>query len=453
MFEAALNEYRKKQEEILKEYQHFLRYRTISSTDENTEAMDECADWLCELLSSFEMNTQLWGSSGRKTVYAQSPYQKGKETLLLYGHYDVQPVDPLEEWISPPFEPVVRDGKIFARGACDDKGQIFYTLAALRVYHTLHGSFPINIKIVIEGEEEHGSYTLLTLLEEKKEELKANHVVIVDGMMDEDGTPAVTLGARGILAMRVTLKEGEMDLHSGNVGGLARNPLHAMVQLLSTLHGRDGYPHISGFFDEVVEPSPSEKEELNFSFNQESFEKTYGFTPKTNGGRSPLEAVYLRPTLEINGISGGYAGPGFKTVIPSKAVANLSCRLVPKQDPQRIAALISEHLNHHAPEGLEMTVELLDGYGSGFRLSGKSRIAEKMSKSFQQVFEKECKKNLLGGSIAVAAKLIEISGGDGIIIGLCKGEDAIHSPNESFSLERFELGYLSIFTLLQNFES
>jgi acetylornithine deacetylase/succinyl-diaminopimelate desuccinylase-like protein len=453
MLQAAVNAFRKKQEEIYKQYQHFLRYRTISSTDENTEPMDECAHWLADYLNSLEMNVELWGPSGRKTVFAQSSIQGEKETLLFYGHYDVQPVDPLEEWISPPFEPVVRDGKMYARGACDDKGQIFYTLTALSLYKEMHGTFPLNIKVVIEGEEEHGSQTLISLLEEKKESLKADHVVIVDGMMDEAGTPNVTLGVRGIIAMRVTLREGDMDLHSGNVGGIARNPLHAMVQLLSTLHRRDGIPNVSGFYDEVIEPSPSEKEELDFTFDVEAFEKTYGFTPlHANSKVSPLEAVCLQPTLEINGISGGYAGLGFKTVIPAKAVANISCRLVPKQDPERIAALISEHLNYHAPEGLEMTVELLEGSGRGFRLSGKTPIAGKMTKSYETVFEKECKKNLMGGSVAVAADLIDTSGGNGIIVGLCKGEDAIHAPNESFSLERFEQGYLSIYCLLSNFE-
>lgn len=433
-------------ETLLKDYFTFLRFQSIATDHHYRSDIERCEKWLFEYLQEAGLQVERWKTANAPVLFA-SDMRAGpdKETLLLYCHYDVQPVDPLDEWTSPPFEPTFRNGQIYARGACDNKGQCFYTIAAIKTLLEKLPKLPVNLKFLIEGEEESGSSGLFKLLHEKKEALAADHLLIVDSGIQDLTVPAITLGARGIVCMEVTVQEADFDLHSGMAGGMAYNPNRALVEMLASLHDESGHVPIEGFYDDIVELSPEEKKEINIEFNAARFHSLFGFEPTgMEAGVGPQEAAWLRPTLEINGISGGYAGPGFKTVIPAKASAKISCRLVPDQSPERIISLVKTFLIEKTPKGLTTTVEVLQGDGRGFRTNPQAKIAELMAKSYSQVFQKPCQKILIGGSIPIAAELAKTAGAEMVLVGLGLPDDRIHAPNEHFGLDRLELGFLTI---------
>ncbi|MBI3900575.1 MAG: M20/M25/M40 family metallo-hydrolase, partial [Chlamydiia bacterium] len=339
----------------------------------------------------------------------------------------------------------VHEGEVFARGAADNKGQCFYTITALKALLETLKTLPINLKFIIEGEEESGSVNLFKLLQKKREALKADYLLIIDSGIEEVDTPAITLGARGIVCAEISLQEAQFDLHSGMAGGLAYNPNRALVELLSKLHDEKGSVTIPGFYDEVKALSPKEKSALSFDFHVTRFQEMFGFIPTgMEAGVAPYESSWLRPTLEINGMWGGYTGPGFKTVIPAKASAKISCRLVPNQSPKRILKLVTNFLKAHSPPSMQLHIEPFPGNGRGFRTNSNSRIAKIMAQSYADVFQKPCKKILIGGSIPVAVDLCEAAQAEMILVGVGLPDDRIHSPNEHFGLKRFELGYLTI---------
>lgn len=445
--------FEEEKEKIFRDYFTFLGFASIATDPAYRPDVQACAEWLFDYLKASGLNVEKWETTGSPVIFA-SDLRAGpdKETLLLYCHYDVQPVDPLEEWITPPFEPSVRDGGVYARGASDNKGQCFYTITAIRAFLKLRGKFPMNLKFIIEGEEESGSVHLPKLLQEKREQLKADHLLIVDSGIEDLETPAVTLGARGLVCMQATLKEANFDMHSGMAGGIAYNPNRALTEMLAKLHDETGKVTIRHFYDEVVKISDQEKKEIDFEFNAERYRYLFGCPP--SGGEKDLpfnESCWLRPTVEINGIWGGYTGAGFKTVIPSKAFAKISCRLVPNQDPDKIAALVTRFLQELTPKGLELKVEIYPGSGRGFRSSPKARIAQLVSKSYGEIFQKPCKKIFIGGSIPIAVELCEAAEAQMALVGVALPSDRIHAPNEHFGLDRFEKGYLTICRTIELF--
>lgn len=445
--------FEKEKEEILNDFKEFLRFKTIATDPEYHSEVLKCAEWLSEYLTHCGLEVEKWETENAPVVFA-TDLRAGsdKETLLLYCHYDVQPTDPEKEWISPPFEPTVRDGEIYARGASDDKGQCFYTIVAIRTFLKLYGTLLVNLKFLIEGEEESGSLGLSKLLEQKKEDLRADHLLIIDSGMEEANTPVITMGARGIIGLQVSVQEANFDLHSGMVGGVAYNPNRALAEILSKLHDASGSVAVPGFYDEVVEIPPHEKKELSFDFDVGRFHEMFGFEPTgMENNISPLEAIWLRPTLEINGMWGGYTSSGFKTVIPAKAFAKISCRLVPQQNPERIIALVSDFLIKNTPSGLKTEVEMLQGSGRGFRTNPGARIVKIMSDSYSQVFQKPCQKILIGGSIPIAVDLAETSRADMVLVGVALPDDRVHSPNEHFGIDRLETGFLTICRALELF--
>lgn len=428
----------------LKEYQTFLSFPSISADPEFKDSLMKCAHWVVEELKAMGFVVELWATTGHPVIFAS--YQKAgpeQPTLLIYNHYDVQPVDPLDEWTTPPFEPSLRDGEIYARGAQDNKGQCFYVLQSLRLLIESTGTLPINIKLCIEGEEEMGSAGLSRLLPEKKEDLKADYVAIVDLGLSDPNTPSVTLGIRGFVGFDVEVEGSKTDLHSGCHGGIALNPLHALVQLLGGLRDANGKITIPGFYDQVAEVSKEERASVSFDFDSDVYQQQIGASPE--GGEtdySPLERCWIRPTLEINGIHGGYGGKGFKTVIPAKAQAKISCRLVPNQHPGQIGQLVSDYLLNHAPKGVKVNVEVHKGQGHAVRVSPTSRVVKCFAKAFSEVFGSPCKYIFEGGSIPVAAELAETCGGEMILLGLGLTTDQIHAPNEHFGVDRIEKGIL-----------
>lgn len=425
----------------LTEFCEFLSIPSISSEPEYAKEVRRCALWLQQKINVLGFHTELWETPGHPTLFAERIIDPALPTLLIYNHYDVQPVDPLELWTTPPFEPIIKDGCVYARGAQDNKGQCFYVLEAIRKLHESKQFPPINVKLIIEGEEECGSAHLPELLKQKKQELKADYVAVVDLGIPTPDTPAITLGTRGLVTFDITFTGSTVDLHSGSHGGIAFNPLHALVKLLGEVRDNEGHILIPGFYDDIVELSSEEKKRLAFTFDPAQYKKHFGIIP--TGGESafqPLERLWVRPTLEINGISGGYTGEGFKTVIPSKAKVKLSSRLVPNQSPDRITALIKDYFETHAPPGIEVHVKPHSGRGQAARSNSGSKGVQAFAKAFSEVFQKPCQYTFEGASIPIIPELVEASGAEPILLGLGLTTDCIHAPNEHFGIDRLEKG-------------
>lgn len=434
--------FKEKEAEAIRDFFTFLSFPSISTDAAYAGDVLNCANWLADYLRKIRFEVELWPTSGHPTLFAS--YTKAgpnKPTLLIYHHYDVQPVDPLEAWVSPPFDPTTRDGQIFARGAQDNKGQCFYTIQALKMLLERDGSLPINIKLCIEGEEECGSAGLSGILQQRASQLKADYLAIVDLGIPAPTQPAVTLGIRGLITMDVDVEGSYSDLHSGSHGGLVKNPIQGLIELLSKVKDGSGKVMIPGFYDDVQPLEEREKQHIDFTFDPKQYHETFGATP--SGGEqafSPLERVWTRPTFEINGISGGYTGSGFKTVIPAKANAKVSCRLVPNQDPKKIGKLVTDYLEKNAPAGIKVKVTLHRGGGKAVRANPSTKIVQTFSRAYEEVFNKPCSFIFEGGSIPIVTELAIVSGAEVVLVGLGLADDHVHAPNEHFGWDRIEQG-------------
>jgi acetylornithine deacetylase/succinyl-diaminopimelate desuccinylase-like protein len=426
----------------LEEFFDFLRFPSVSSEPDYAQAVIDCSNWLVGYLHQIGFQTEIWPNNGRPVIFAEDlSAGPEKPTLLIYHHYDVQPADPLDLWTSPPFEPSVRSGQIYARGAQDNKGQCFYALQALKMLKQKNGQFPINVKLCIEGEEEIGSPGLSHLLDKKKKQLKSDYLAVVDLGLQKAETPSLTLGIRGIMTLEITVQGSDFDLHSGSHGGIASNPIHALVRLLASLRDEHGRIAVPGFYDRVEEMTTAERSRVSFEFDEALYRQETGASP--DGGENsydPLERAWLRPTLEINGIHGGYTGSGFKTIIPAKASAKISCRLVPDQDPAEIGRLIKQYLLDLAPPGVQVNVDLHAGQGKAVRISPESKVVKAFASSFGEVFKKPCTFILEGASIPIVPELAAACGGETILLGLGLTSDQIHAPNEHFGIDRLHQG-------------
>ncbi|PJD96792.1 MAG: peptidase [Parachlamydia sp.] len=430
--------------QFLEDFFTFLRFPSISSEPEFKGAMLNCVAWLRTYIEKIGFKTELWETEGHPILYA-SNLQAGpsKPTLLIYNHYDVQPVDPLELWTSPPFSPEIRGKEIYARGAQDNKGQCFYVLQALKVLWERDGVFPINIKLCIEGEEEMGSESLAKILPQKKQELRADYLAVVDMGINRPDQPAITLGIRGIVTMDIEVEGSSTDLHSGSHGGIVYNPLHALAEVIAKLRDADGRITVPHFYDQVEDLSDTDRVSLSFDFDHKEYQQA--FQAAASGGEkafTPYERAWTRPTIEINGIHGGYGGDGFKTVIPAKAYAKVSCRLVPHQDPQTIGALVARFFEANAPEGIKIKAHVHQGGGSAVRANLSSQIVQAFAKAYEEVFSTPCQYIFSGGSIPVITKLAETSKSEVLLLGLGLPGDQIHAPNEHFGVDRLEKGFL-----------
>ncbi len=429
--------------QIKEDYFQFLRFRSVSTDDAYREEVLSCADFLVQYLRKGGLNAELVQTTSYPIVYAEDLSAGEKApTLLIYGHYDVQPPEPLDLWISPPFEPTERDGKIFARGASDNKGQILYATLALIAWKSLKKQLPVNVKFCIEGEEESQSKGLSTSLPDLKEKLKTDALLIVDFDSSPNGTPFVTLGARGCLAMEVTLTGSNKDLHSGLMGGLAYNPNRALAQVLGSLWDKNGRVTVPGFYDDVE--AFSDLENTAFPFTEDSLREDFGIEALGNEkGKSLRESNWLRPTLEINGMVGGYTGEGSKTVIPAKASAKISCRLVLNQDPEKIIKAIEAFFKEQAPKGMRVDV-VRQGIAFAYRSKSSSSLAKAVNKASAEVTGKKAAYVYSGASIPIAAEFARVLGVEAIGMGYCLASDQIHAPNEHFDMDRFEKGFLTV---------
>lgn len=442
--------FKEKEISFMAEFFEFLRFKSIGTDPEFRQDTLACADWVAFYLKNSGLNVEIWKTDTFPIIYAHDlSAGEDKPTVLIYNHYDVQPVDPLELWNTPPFEPNLHeDGTITARGAQDNKGQCFYVMAAV-AYLVKKGNLNVNIKLVIEGEEEAGSTEIEKILKVKQKELQADHLLVVDAGFEKKDKPGVTLGVRGLTALEVKVSGSKSDLHSGVYGGIALNPNHALVRLLASLRDEKGKITVEGFYDDITPTSEDFRKNLSFDFDEKEFEKETGILPK--GGEedySPLESNWLRPTLEVNGIRGGYGGEGFKTVIPKEAIAKISCRLVPGQDPKKIANLIKKHLEQRTPEGIKIDVKALHG-GEAVRTNPLAKVVEATSRAYSEVFNKECRNILCGASIPIVSELAKTSNSEVVLLGYGLPEDLIHAPNENFSIDRLEKGFITIVRILE----
>ena len=438
-------------QQLLDDLFQFLRFESISTDPCHAKDIRSCAEWLCRYLEPLGFRTSLWETPQHPTVFAHCESAgPDKPTVLIYGHYDVQPVDPLNLWKSPPFDPVIKDGEIFGRGANDDKGQVFYVFTAIRALLQQRQKLPVNIKLCIEGDEECGSPGLSQILADRAAELAADYLYIVDLGLQSPGIPAITLGCRGMISMTLTLYGANTDLHSGEHGGIVCNPNHVMVDVLSKLHDQQGKITVPGFYEDLVPITDEERNTLSFDFDVRQYQQTFGVDPASGEQEfSPLESAWIRPTLEINGISGGYSGAGFKTVIPAQAMAKISCRLVPNQNPNRIGILVGDYLRSLMPETIRFSLTIHNGASTALRTRIDTRAAKAAAEAFSEVFSVPCQYTLAGGTIPVAAQLAAYSGAETVMIGYGLPDDNLHAPNEHFGIDRMRKGTATIGRILE----
>jgi acetylornithine deacetylase/succinyl-diaminopimelate desuccinylase-like protein len=372
-------------------------------------------------------------------VTAAWPHAPGAPTLLVYGHYDVQPPDPLAAWASPPFEPEVRDGRIYARGVSDDKGPLLVPIAVAEAGLRTTGRLPVNLCFLIEGEEECGSPSLPAFLRDHAGELAADWVLSADGAMWRADVPSVTVASRGLVALEFSVLGAAKDLHSGRHGGSAPNPLHAIARLVASLHDETGRVAVAGFYDQVREPDEATRAGIRaLPFDEAAYREAIGTLPGGGeAGYAPLERQWLCPTLEINGLWGGYQGAGGKTVIPSAAHAKLSCRLVPDQDPAAVGAAIAEHLRRHCPAGIRLEVRGPDKGAHAYAIPADHpglRLAERV---LAEVYGRAALRVRMGATLPICDHFRRLLGQETVFFSFSTADEDYHAPNEFFRLERF----------------
>lgn len=447
MYEKWYQEHEKK---ILEEFFTYLRFPSVSAQKARVKDVLACADWVEQYLKGMGFHTERWTGKGHPVLFGEMFFDKKYPTILFYGHYDVQPAEPFELWQSPPFEPQIREGRVYARGAEDNKGQNFYTLTAIKAYLERHPNPRLNFKFIIEGEEEMGSVTITEILPSKKDRLKADHLLVVDMGMGSFEHPSLSIGCRGIMTMEVTLTAMHIDAHSGALGGIVYSPNRALVEILSKAINEKGTITIPHFYDSVVSLSEAERAHVDLTFHRTMYEEDLGLKSYHQEiGYSPMESNYFRPTFEINGIWGGYTGDGFKTVIPKEAHAKISCRLVPKQDSVTVFNQVCDFINDHLPQGMEATYHFHGG-GEAAWASPKSKTVTVMRRAYEEVFGSS-RLILGGGSVPITSDLARYSGANFALPGTALESDNIHAPNENFSLKQLRYGFLMIAKSLELF--
>ena len=430
---------------FLGELKNFLAIPSISALPAHEPDVRRCAEWTADEMRRIGLeNVSLKETPGHPIVYGDWLGAENAPTILFYGHYDVQPVDPLDLWQSPPFEATIRDGEIFARGAADDKGQVFMHLKAIEAHMKQNGRLPVNIKLILEGEEEVGSANLDTFVKANKDRLKADVVVISDSAMFARGVPSICYGLRGLVYFQVDLRGSSTDLHSGVFGGALANPAFVLAQLLSGMKDRSGHIKIPGFYDAVVPLQDAERQAwAQLPFNEKQYRKDFGI-PKVHGesGFTTLERTWARPTFEVNGLLSGFTGEGAKTVLPAVAMAKVSMRLVPNQDPDAIAALFEDYITKQAPKSVEIKVTRMHG-GKPWMASFDNKFIQAAGRAIEQGFGRSPIFTREGGSIPVVATFQEELGLPSVLFGVGLPDENAHAPNEKLDCGNFHNGIIS----------
>jgi acetylornithine deacetylase/succinyl-diaminopimelate desuccinylase-like protein len=430
---------------FVEELKAWLAIPSISALPQHQDDMRRCAEWTADEMRRIGMeNVRVIPTPGHPVVYGDWLHAEGAPTILFYGHYDVQPVDPVDLWVSPPFEATIRDGEIYARGAADDKGQVFMHFKAIEAHIKQGGRLPINLRIILEGEEEVGSKNLDDFIKEHKRELGADVVVISDSPMFDRGVPSICYGLRGLVYFQIDLRGSKSDLHSGSFGGAVANPAFVLCQMLAQMKDRGGRVKIPGFYDTVRPLRDEERAEFKkLPFNETRYRKELG-APRLFGesGYSTLERTWARPTFEVNGLLAGFTGEGAKTVIPAVAMSKISMRLVPDQEPDHIAELFEAYVKKVAPKTVEVKVTRMHG-GKPWMTDFDNKFVQAAGRAIEKGFGKTPVFNREGGSIPVVATFQEILGLPSVLFGVGLPDENSHAPNEKLDLGNFHGGIIA----------
>jgi len=424
---------------FLDELKQFLRIPSVSAVPEHRDDMARCASFAADQMRSVGLTrVEVLPTGGHPLIYGEWLGAPGQPTALVYGHYDVQPVDPLDLWTTPPFDPQVRNNELYARGSADDKGQVLMHWKAIEAHMRVNGRLPVNVKMIVEGEEEVGSENLDRFLERNRDLLKADVAIISDTSWFARGIPSICYGVRGITYLQVDLKGPNSDLHSGSFGGAIANPIQVLAEMIAGLKDAHGRVKVPGFYDQVRPISDEERRRFAaLPFDEEEYRRELG-VPALFGeeGYSTLERVWARPTLEINGIWGGFTGEGAKTVLPSGAHAKLSCRLVPDQDPEEITRLVEARLRELCPPTVTMDITRMH-LGKPAVTPLDHPAVQAAARAVEMAFQKEPAFIRTGGSIPVVASLADLLGLPSVLMGMALPDDHAHAPDERLDLGNF----------------
>jgi acetylornithine deacetylase/succinyl-diaminopimelate desuccinylase-like protein len=435
------------QERLLEELKQFLRIPSISTLPDHKADVHRAAEFVANSLTACGMeHVEIIPTAGHPLVYADWLHAPGKPTVLCYGHFDVQPPDPLDEWVTPPFEPTVRNGNLYARGAADDKGQVYSQIKAVEALRAVTGTLPINLKFLVEGEEECGGESIAKYVAENPAKLKADVALVSDTELYAEGIPTLCVGLRGLIYTEIEARGPAKDLHSGLYGGAAPNAIFGLVEILSKLKDANGHILIPGMYDDVQPPTPEEKHSWSIlPFDEKEFLKTEVGSSQLTGepGYDVFERTWARPTLEVHGIVGGFVAPGAKTVIPAKAVAKVSMRMVPAQDPEKIVAAYKKFIKDITPAGIETEVRILST-GPAISVNPDHHAIAVAAKAFSDIMGRETVFIRSGGSIPIVGDFATHLGIPTILMGFGLPDDGLHSPNEKYKVANYYAGIMTI---------
>jgi acetylornithine deacetylase/succinyl-diaminopimelate desuccinylase-like protein len=452
MASAAVSYATQNHSRFLAELKDLLRIPSISTLPDHKGDCRRAAEFLAAELRRIGIeNVRLIDTEGHPLVYGDWLHAAGKPTALIYGHYDVQPADPIDEWITPPFEPTERNGNIYARGAVDDKGQVWAQVKALESLMAANKSLPVNIRVLFEGEEEVGGEGIAAYVASKPDNLKADFALVSDTDLFADGLPTLCVGLRGMIYTEIEVRGSKTDLHSGMYGGAAPNPFVALANIIAKLKDESGHISIPGFYDDVIPPSPEELAAWrSLPFDEEHYRESEVGSSKLVGesGYSVLERTWARPTLDVHGMPGGFIGAGAKTVIPAKAIAKVSMRLVPNMTPAKAFAQYKSYVEKITPAGVQVDVRLLHS-GDACLIPVNNSYIQAATRALHEVWGKETVFIRSGGSIPIVGDFDRHLGLPSVMMGFGLPDDNIHAPNEKFKLQNFELGIRSLIRFME----
>ena len=447
-WEAFLNE---NQPRFIDELKQFLRFPSISSLPEHAEDVKQAAEWVAGRLRAADIeNVQVLSTGGHPVVYGDWLHAPDKPVVMIYGHFDVQPVDPIDLWTNPPFDPIVKDNCIYARGASDNKGNLILTILAVEALLQTEGSLPVNLKFFFEGQEEIGSPQMPEFLPGHKDLFACDMVISADGGQWDQDLPQLTVGLRGLCAVQIDVRTARQDVHSGSYGGTFLNPIHGLARIIDSMRDSEGKILVEGFYDSVRALSESERAQIaEIPYSEQEFKEEIGI-PETAGepGFTTHERMWVRPTLDVNGIWGGFQGEGLKTVIPSEAHAKISCRLVPDQDPGKIADRLVAHVKRYAPTGIAVEVKPVESKADPYLIpldhaGNKAAVAV-----LKALYGKDPYYARKGVTIPVCGILLSALGAHTVNFAFSLKDENIHAPDEFFRLKSFELGQRAYCMLL-----
>jgi acetylornithine deacetylase/succinyl-diaminopimelate desuccinylase-like protein len=452
MSKSVDNFVRENETRLLEELTTFLRIPSVSTLPEHKPDVDRAAAFVADALKRAGIeNIEVIPTANHPLVYGEWLHAPEKPTVLLYGHYDVQPPDPLDLWHTPPFEPTVRDGNIYARGSADDKGQFYMHIKAVEALQALNGKLPVNVKFLIEGEEEIGGASIAKYVAENPEKLKADVALVSDTALYAEGIPTLCIGLRGLVYMEVEATGPMRDLHSGLYGGAAPNAVFGLIELLAKTKSADGRIQIPGIYDDVKEPAPAELESWKtLPFQKEDFLRNEVGSTELTGepDRGVLERVWSRPTLEVHGIAGGFTGAGAKTVIPAKATAKVSLRLVPDQDPDKLIASFKKFVAENSPRGIKTEVRVLSS-SPAVMVNPDHPGIDTAARAFKEILGRPTVFIRSGGSIPIVGDFARHLHIPTILMGFGLPDDGLHSPNEKYKISNYYTGIMTVAHFLE----